>query len=113
MDSKKAPKAVKELIVPELLDADNQPITLVDSQEYIGDYKGFALVKQQTGIPHDPVVLHALIPDPTYPGRFYRNWLQFDYKGAEVGQEIDALAVAKKYIDAYEVPTSAPFPITK
>ena len=111
MASGKEPKAPQELVVPELLDADNIPIVLGSTQEYIGDYKGFALVKQYTGIPHDPVVLHCLIPDPTYKGRFYRNWIQFDYQGPATGEKIDALAVAKKYIDGYNIPESAPFPI--
>ena len=98
----------KNLVVPELLDADNQPIELCESQEYIGDYKGWALINQDSGCLVEDgkplIFLHALMPDENYPGKYCRTFYQFNYTGESEGSynTVDAVDNAKKFIDTYE-----------
>ncbi len=94
-------------LAPELLDADNQPITLTENDTYIGEYKGWALVDHASGeiIDGKPLIrLRAYVADPIYPGKFYRACYEFTYHGeaAHEWNSRDAIAEAKAFIDAYK-----------
>lgn len=103
----------------EFLDADNNPIFVSsrtlepgldpETQEYIGEYKGWPLINTNTKVQidgKDLIVLHATMPDPNYPGRYYRMAYEFKYTGPNEGDwnNIDAVADAKALIDAFVYP---------
>lgn len=106
-DSKPAAKAV----CPPTFDAKGHAIDITPNHTFIEVYKDWALFDLlHCGITY----VHALVPDKNNPGKFFRNFVQFDYSfDDENGKnhKVDARKIAREYIDKNGSPEKAAFPI--
>jgi len=106
-----AEKEPKKAVCPPTFDAKGNAIEIMENQTFLEVYKDWLIFD----IVHDGITyVHALVPDKHNPGKFFRNWIQFDYSYDDAnGQnhKVDARKLAREYIDKNGSPDKPQFPI--